>query len=428
MFKNKFAETFAANKKHINSSFFLFFINFINFVYPLLISPVIIKKCGLEGFGLVILFQSIFIFIASITDYGFNINGTKEITLNQNKNEFINRHFFVIGYTKGVLLFLALLLSMFIYIFLPKANEYSMLYFLSLVILIGRAFNPLWILRSLHKIKYFFYFFILFKIISFLIICFFLNDESNLYLVNLTIGLSDFFTCVSSITVLFFSMKWHFYKPDIAAIKNEIVTGFSIFIQVISINANAYLNPVILGLFVNEYALGIYCVVEKIILVVKFCGSFIIQSIFPKACEVAANSVYSYKLFSQKIFVFLLVSMLFAGIFLTAFSDLVISYFLKANRLVCSEFLIYNAWIPFIVALNMVPYMTFMVFGKQKNITSIMIFSVILNVVINTILSKYYGIYGMATGIYITEIFISISLWAILIVKFPNLNFINDDK
>lgn len=428
MFKNKFAETFAANKKHINSSFFLFFINFINFVYPLLISPVIIKKCGLEGFGLVILFQSIFIFIASITDYGFNINGTKEITLNQNKNEFINRHFFVIGYTKGVLLFLALLLSMFIYIFLPKANEYSMLYFLSMVILIGRAFNPLWILRSLHKIKYFFYFFILFKIISFLIICFFLNDESNLYLVNLTIGLSDFFTCVSSITVLFFSMKWHFCKPDIAAIKNEIITGFSIFIQVISINVNAYLNPVILGLFVNEYALGIYCVVEKIILVVKFCGSFIIQSIFPKACEVAANSVYSYKLFSRKIVVFLLVSMLFAGIFLTAFSDLVVSYFLKENRLVCSEFLIYNAWIPFIVALNMVPYMTFMVFGKQKNITSIMIFSVILNVVINTILSKYYGIYGMATGIYITEIFISISLWAILIVKFPNLNFINDDK
>lgn len=428
MFKNKFAETIIANKRHINSSFFLFLINFINFVYPLLISPIIIKKCGLEGFGLVILFQSIFIFIASITDYSFNINGTREITLNQNKNEFINRHFFVIVYTKGVLLFLALLLSLFIYIFLPKANEYTMLYFLSLVILIGRAFNPLWILRSIHKIKYFFYFFILFKVISFLIICFFLNDESNLYLVNLTIGLSDFFTCVLSITVLFFSMKWYFYKPGIAAIKNEIMTGFSIFIQVISINANAYLNPVILGFFVNEYALGIYCVVEKIILVVKFCGSFVIQSIFPKACEVAAKSIFDYKLFSRKIFVFLLVSMIFAGTILTAFSDIIVSYFLRTNRFACSEFLIYNAWIPFIVAINMVPYMTFMVFGKQKNITSIMIFSVILNVVVNAILSKYYGIYGMATGIYITEIFISISLWAILTVKFPNLNFMNNDK
>ncbi|WP_264535681.1 oligosaccharide flippase family protein [Flavobacterium sp. N1736] len=428
MFTNKFAETIVANKRHINSSFFLFLINFINFVYPLLISPIIIKKCGLEGFGLVILFQSVFIFIASITDYGFNINATREITLNQNKEQFVNHHFFVIGYTKALLLFLALLLSIFIYFLLPKANEYSTLYFLSLVILIGRAFNPLWILRSIHKIKYFFYFFILFKLISFLIICFFLNDESNLYLVNLTIGLSDFLTCLLSILVLFFSMKWHFCKPDIAAIKKEIITGFSIFIQVISINANAYLNPVILGLFVNEYALGIYCVVEKIILVVKFCGSFVIQSIFPKACEVAAKSIFSYKLFSRKIFLFLLVSMILAGILLTAFSDIFVSYFLKTNRLICSEFLVYNAWIPFVVALNMVPYMTFMVFGKQKSITSIMIFSVILNVVINAILSKYYGIYGIATGIYITEIFISISLWAILILKFPKLNFMNNDK
>jgi O-antigen/teichoic acid export membrane protein len=428
MFKGKFAETVVANKRHINSSFFLFFINFINFIYPLLISPLIIKKCGLDGFGLVILFQSIAIFIASITDYGFNINATREITFNQNKKTFINRHFFTIGYTKGVLLFAAILLSILIYFLLPKANEYSLLYFSSLMILIGRAFNPLWILRSLHKIKYFFYFFITFKALSFLIVYFFLNDERSLYLVNLTIGLSDFLTCLFSIIILFFSMKWRFYRPNFTAIKNEIISGFNIFIQVISINANAYLNPMILGLFVNEYALGIYCVVEKIILVIKFCGSFIIQSIFPKACEVAAKSTISYKMFSRKTFVFLLISMSIAGLILTFFPDIIVSYFLKNNRLSCSEFLIYNAWIPFVVGLNMVPYMTFMVFGKQKNITSIMIFSVLLNVFINSILSKKFGIYGMATGIYITELFISISLWSILTFKFPNLNFMNNEK
>jgi len=428
MFKNKFVETLVANKRHINSSFFLFSINFINFVYPLLISPIIIKKSGLEGFGLVILFQSIFIFIASITDYGFNINATRAATLNQNNNEFIGCHFFIISYTKSFLLFLALLFSLLIYCFLPKANQYSMLFFSSVAILIGRAFNPLWILRSLHKIKYFFYFFIIFKTIAFFIIYFYLNDESNLYLVNITIGLSDFFTCLCSIIILFFSMKWQFFKPDLIAIKNEILSGFSIFIQVISINANSYLNPMILGLFVNEYALGIYCVVEKIVLVVKFCGSFVIQSIFPKACEVAASSTFRYKMFSRKIFVFLLVSMILAGITLTVFSDLIVSYFLKNNRFACSEFLIYNAWIPFVVALNMVPYMTYMVFNKQTKVTSVMIFSVILNIFINGILSKKFGIYGMATGIYITEFFISISLWAILVFKFPNLNFMNNDK
>ncbi|OXG03455.1 O-antigen/teichoic acid export membrane protein [Flavobacterium araucananum] len=428
MFKSKFAETIVANKRHINSSFFLFSINFVNFIYPLLISPIIIKKCGLEGFGLVILFQSVFIFIASITDYGFNINATRDVTLNQENKQFANRHFFVIGYTKAFLFIIALVFSIAIYAFLPKANEYSFLYFSSLSILVGRAFNPLWILRSLHKIKYFFYFFMVCKVVSFLIIYFFLQDINNLFLVNLTIGASDFLTCFFSIIILIFRMKWKFYKPDLLAVKNEIITGFAIFIQVISINANAYLNPMILGLFVNEYALGIYCVVEKIILVAKFCGSFIIQSIFPKACELAAKSILDYKLFAQKLFVFLLISMIIAGLFLTGFSDLIVSYFLKTNRLACSNFLIYNAWIPFVVVLNMVPYMTFMVFNKQKRVTLIMIFSVVLNVGLNAILSKKFGIYGMATGIYITELFISISLWTILTLKFPKLNFLKNDK
>ncbi|MCC9017788.1 oligosaccharide flippase family protein [Flavobacterium lipolyticum] len=428
MVKSKFSETIVANKRHINSSFFLFSINFVNFIYPLLISPIIIKKCGLEGFGLVILFQSIFIFIASITDYGFNINATREITLNERNKEFVNRHFFTIGYTKVILFIVAVLFSLVIYTFLPKANEYSFLYFSSFLILIGRAFNPLWILRALHKMKYFFYFFILFKLISFLIIYFFLNDINNLFLINLTIGLSDFLTCFFSVIVLFSKMKWHFYKPNVLVVKNEITAGFAIFIQVISINANAYLNPMILGLFVNEYALGIYCVVEKIILLVKFCGSFVIQSIFPKACELAAKSLLDYKLLAQKLFLFLLISMIIAGVFLTGFSDLIVSYFLKTNRLPCSKFLIYSAWIPFVVAINMVPYMTFMVFNKQKKVTFIMIFSVLLNVVVNGILSKKFGIYGMATGIYITEMFISISLWIILVFQFPKLNFFKNDK
>ncbi len=428
MFKNNLIKIVTANKRHINSSFFLFCINFINFVYPLLISPFIIKKCGLEGFGLVILFQSISIFIASITDYGFNINGTREITFNQDNNTFVNRHFFVVSYTKCILLIGAILLSLLIYIFFSKASEYFFLYFSSLLILIGRAFNPLWILRSLHKIKYFFYFFILFKVIAFVTIYIFLKDQSSLFLVNMTIGLSDFLTCLFSIIVLFFSLKWEFFRPDFVAVKNEILTGFSIFIQVVSINANAYLNPMILGFFVNEYSLGIYCVVEKIILMVKFCGSFIIQSIFPKACELAAKNLSSYKIFARNLFLFLVFSMLAAGFVLTGFSDLIVSFFLKNNRSACQELLIYSAWIPLVVGLNMVPYMTFMVFNKQNKTTSVLIISVVLNIIIAGILSKNFGIYGMTAGIYSIELFISISLWAILTVKFPFLNFINNDK
>jgi O-antigen/teichoic acid export membrane protein len=124
--KNKISQTLAANKKHIDSSLFLFFINVFNFIFPLLLSPIIISRCGVEGFGVVTLFQSIMLFVASITDYGFNINATREVTINQNNKEFINRYFFTISYAKSFLLSVALILAFIIFLFFPKASEYSL--------------------------------------------------------------------------------------------------------------------------------------------------------------------------------------------------------------------------------------------------------------------------------------------------------------
>ncbi|KAB1157058.1 oligosaccharide flippase family protein [Flavobacterium luteum] len=420
----KITSLLVSNIEHINSSLFLFFINSFNFVFPLLLSPIIIQRCGLEGFGLVILFQSIVVLISSITDYGFNINATREITINKSDLIFINRHFFIINYTKVFLLAIAIFLCGFIYFVFPKASDYSFLYWTSITILLGRAFNPMWVLRALHKMHYVFYFYVFFKIATILVLYLFLQDKGNLFLVNLTIGLSDFFTYLFACLILIYKMNWRHYLPNYKAIVKEISEGFGIFIQVLSINANSYLNPMILGYFVDEYSLGIYCVVEKIILAVKFCGSFVIQSVFPKSCEIAIESSTNYRAFAQKLFIFLVISMFTAAVILNVFSDIIVSYFVKSNIEQCQKLLIYNSWIPFIVALNMVPYLTFLVYGKHKSVTPIIILAVFINVFINVILSKSYGIYGISTGIYITELFISISLWAILIFKYPKYNFL----
>jgi O-antigen/teichoic acid export membrane protein len=421
--KNKISQTLAANKKHIDSSLFLFFINVFNFIFPLLLSPIIISRCGVEGFGVVTLFQSIMLFVASITDYGFNINATREVTINQNNKEFINRYFFTISYAKSFLLSIALILAFIIFLFFPKASEYSLVYISSLAILIGRAYNPLWILRAIHKMKFIFYFYVFFKISSILIIYSLLNDVTDLYLVNLSIGLSDLLTCFFSTLFLFSNLKWKHFLPTINLVKIEIYSGLAVFIQTISIQANAYLNPMIFSFFVDAYSLGIYCIVEKIILVIKYCGSFVLNSVFPKACELNVQNRLKYNQFMKSLLLFLVISMIIAGLLLTFFSDFIVLYFIKENIEFCSNFLIYNAWIPLIVALNSAPFLNFMVYGKQKPVTYIYVAAVFINIILNIILSKFFGIYGISTGIYITEVFITLSLWIVLIKKYPNLKF-----
>lgn len=424
----KIIQVFVSNKKHIDSSLFLFFINVSNFIFPLLLSPIIISRCGVDGFGLVTLFQSIMLFVSSVTDYGFNINATREVTINQKDANFINKYFFDVSYSKFVLLLLALLLALFIFYFSHQAKEYPMLYFSSLIMLVGRAFNPMWLLRAIHKMKFIFYFYVLFKILSILTVYFFIESNNDLYLVNLSIGLSDLLTCLFATSVLFMQFKWKSFYPSVHTIKHQLYSGFYIFSQTVSINANAYLNPLILGFFVDPYSLGIYCVVEKIILVIKFCASFVQQSVFPKVCELSIESKFRFNRFMKMLQVFLVVSMVITGLGLNFFSDWIVSYFIKTDRVACSELLIFSAWIPLIVSLNMVSYLTFLVYREQKPVTFIIVFSVLLNITLNAILSKNFGIYGISTGIYITELFISISLWVVMVFKYPKINFLKNEE
>jgi O-antigen/teichoic acid export membrane protein len=423
---DKVIHVVTSNKKHIDSSLFLFFINIFNFIFPLLLSPIIISRCGVEGFGVITLFQSVMLFISSITDYGFNINATREVTINHKTPFFANRYFFVVSQAKTILLIIAIILSIVIYVFLPKASEYSLIYFSSLAILIGRAYNPMWVLRAIHKMKFIFYFYVFFKVVSILTVYFFLKDNDDLYIVNLSIGLSDLFTCFFATLILFFNLKWQYFSPSIEALKNEIFSGFAVFTQTLSINANAYLNPMILGFFVDPYSLGIYCVVEKIILVIKFCAAFILQSVFPKACELSIENIVKYKIFMKNLLVFLIGSMTVAGIIIIVFPYFIVSYFIKVDTKACSDLLVFSAWIPLVVAFNMTPYLSFMVFSKQKSTTYIFVMAVFINLIINTLLSKNFGIYGISTGIYITEAFISISLWLIMIVKTQKINFLSN--
>lgn len=417
-----------SNKKHIDSSLFLLFINVFNFIFPLLLSPIIISRCGVEGFGIITLFQSMMLFISSITDYGFNINATREVTINHKTPFFTNRYFFVVSHTKTILLLVAILISLFFYFFIPKATEYSVIYFSSIAILIGRAYNPMWILRAIHKMKFIFYFYVFFKLMSILIIYFFLKNDADIYLVNLSIGLSDLLTCFFATLILFFKMKWQYFSPAIRELKKELHSGLAVFIQTLSINANNYLNPLILGFFVDAYSLGIYCVVEKIIMVIKFCAAFIIQSVFPKACELSIENKVKYNLFMKGLLLILLTLMILAALLLTFTPEFIVSYFIKTNSKMCIDLLIFCAWIPFIVSLNMTPYLNLMVYNKHESVTHLFLIAVVLNFFINFTLSKSYGVYGISTGIYITETIISVYLWIIMIYKFPSISFFNKVK
>ena len=65
----------------------LLFIQGANFILPLIILPYLVRVLGSEKFGLVMIAQSVAIFLTIIVDFGFNISATKEVASLKNDKE-----------------------------------------------------------------------------------------------------------------------------------------------------------------------------------------------------------------------------------------------------------------------------------------------------------------------------------------------------
>ncbi|HBA9762166.1 TPA: oligosaccharide flippase family protein, partial [Escherichia coli] len=64
-------------------------VNVLNLIIPIITMPILSRALGGDGYGIVLLFSSVTIFMMIIVDYSVNINGVRDVALNPNSLESI---------------------------------------------------------------------------------------------------------------------------------------------------------------------------------------------------------------------------------------------------------------------------------------------------------------------------------------------------
>lgn len=410
MFKNKF--NFIKNeegKKLIKNFSFLFSINIANFVLPLLTFPYLVRVLGIEKFGLLSFATSIITYFLILTDYGFNLTATKEISINRNDKNKLNEIFSKVISLKVIIMIMGFVLLLLLVYFIPRFNTYWYIFIFSYGSVLGQVLFPIWFFQGLEEMKIISILSVFLKIIFTAAVFLLIKSQNDFYLVPIISSVGFVFIGIISILIVKIKYNVCFISQSRSVLSEYLIDGWPLFLSNISVTLYTTATVTFLGFFTNNTIVGYYSVADKIIAAIRGGISPVSQVLFPYLCNIATNDPSKVFNINRRLAIFGGGIMLIVSLVLFLFTGDIIQLIFGKKDIDSILILKIFAIIPFLTFLHTVfALFTMIVFGKNKDYSKIIVSAAILNFILCIILIPFFGYVGAAISVIIIELYLLI--------------------
>ncbi len=263
----------------------------ITYIVPVIIAPYLFRVLGPEKFGLIAFAQAFIQYFMILTDYGFSITATKEISLCQNQHTKICHAFSSVMIVKVALTFLSFLMIGAIVYFIPRFRNDWLVYLFSAGAIVGNTIFPVWFFQGTEKMKYITYLNISGGVILAFFIFYFVKSPRDYLMVPLINSSVSLITGVMALYIVFRRFRVVFIFRGYKSVRQQLKAGWDIFISIAAINAYTTTRVFILGLLTNNTVTGFYSIAERI---ANACQTFPLtsfsQAIFPRLSQIFRNN------------------------------------------------------------------------------------------------------------------------------------------
>lgn len=263
----------------------------ITYLLPVIILPYLFRVIGPEKFGLISFAQAFVQYFMILTDYGFSISATKEISLCQNEHAKVCRIFSAVMTAKIALAALSLVLLGSIVYFVPRFRSDWMVYVLSFGAVVGNTIFPVWLFQGTEKMKHIADLNILGGILFTIFIFVSVKGPQDYLMVPLISSVVLLITGLLGQYIVFRKLGVSFRFPGYTNLQQQLKAGWDIFISNVAINAYTTTRIFAVGLLTNNTLTGFYSVAERI---AGLCQTFPLtsfsQALFPRLSKIFQKS------------------------------------------------------------------------------------------------------------------------------------------
>ena len=289
-----------------------------NYLVPVLVIPLLLSRVGLESYGMIVLAQGIMNFAVAIADFGFNLTGTRLISLAQGDivlERSVTQKVLVI---KVLLLLVTFVGLSFLVKIVSPWQPYEYLILISYFIVIGNVLMPVWYFQGVQKMTWLALLNFLSRVLYLGAVLFFIDSSDDLLWVNFYNGLG---WCIASFfgwVVLIIKMKFRFDKHSLNTIYEFWHQNVPIFLSEGVTTFYRNIGVVIAGFFLSAPLMGIFVIIDRIMMLIANSYTLVYRAIFPMLCNFVKESDRILKHFLYSIFSKLLV-LVFLGMAVVIF-------------------------------------------------------------------------------------------------------------
>jgi PST family polysaccharide transporter len=380
-----------------------------NYIFPIITLPYLVRVLGPEKYGLVNFAAAFAAYFTIITDYGFNLSATQEISVNRNDSNRIAEIFSSVFTLKMLLFVLSSVIFLIVVVIVPLFHEHLLLFFVTFLSVLGTALFPLWLFQGIEKMNYILIITVSVRLIVTVLIFVIIKNENDFIKFAGLNTSAQFVIGFTGLLIVLNKFQIKYIFPKISLLKLQIQNGWNLFLSTVWINLYTTSNVFILGLFAPATVVGYFAAADKIRMAFQGILSPMSQSVFPYVNNLLSESYERFISFNKKLFKIALIIGATISIILFLFAEPIVDIILgnkyKSSVLVLKII----AWLPFMLFMsNVIGFQTMIPLNKQKSFSLILFFAAMINLVLSFILVPMYTKIGTAVSVLITETFVTI--------------------
>jgi PST family polysaccharide transporter len=409
---NNFILFIKRNNKLVSNFFSLSALQVLNTLLPLITFPYLIRVLGLELFGLLSFAVAFINYFQVISEYGFNLTGTRDISICNGNHNKLNLVYNEIMTSKIALTIVSFLLMIGVVYTIPYFDKHWEIYYLTFGIVIGQTLFPYWFFQGIQEMKFITYFNLFSKGLFTFLIFIFVKNKLDYWLVPLFTSLGYIISGLFTLLFLRFKKNIKFKFQSLTVVKKCLKEGKYVFLSQVKIVFFNNFNILVLGFVSGNLAVGVFSSAEKIMRGLINLQTPIVATVFPHFSILLQSSRDKALLQIKKIAGIgtLLYIIILVPLYIFSKEFTILLYGEKGiESAVIIQILIV---IPITIFLNNLLGTQILVnLGKQKIFFKVMLFSFLINLVCVYPLTYYFSYIGTSISVLITEVFILIAMY-----------------